>query len=298
MTSSPRSASASGSAIISSIASIFSVDQLSTSHTYQVICATAEFPIGRDVEGVLSTITAVLFYHPQPDDPPMKEGYCYYIFGKIATVHPTTELPEDIERSVLDFQVDVWSISKLEGKQRPIPPFISVTGSASNKKARSFDLHNMQYFHTGESRSSFSFTFPENSRKYRNNLPIPSPNSVCHVTGILTRSTVKNSAGIGFTQADVADISFPGVKRNTIGGSLLKGQQSTTASNWLTDDPFADKDVAPSSHKRALSPVDLTKDDEGHSTPTPVQKKQKGSGDQGHVNDVINQSYQVEGATE
>ncbi|KIJ28743.1 hypothetical protein M422DRAFT_269952 [Sphaerobolus stellatus SS14] len=115
---------------------------------HQVICATAESPIGRDVEGVLSTITAVLFYYPQPDDPPMKEGYCYYIFGKIATVHPTTELPEDIERSVLDFQVDVWSISKLEGKQRPIPPFISVTGSASNKKARSFDLHNMQYFRT------------------------------------------------------------------------------------------------------------------------------------------------------
>ncbi|KIJ23234.1 hypothetical protein M422DRAFT_276237 [Sphaerobolus stellatus SS14] len=165
MTSSPRSASSSGSAIISGIAFIFSVDQLSTSHTYQVICATAEFPIGRDVEGVLSTITA------------------------IATVHPTTELPEDIERSVLDFQVDVCSISKLEGKQRPIPPFISVTGSASNKKARSFDLHSMQYFRTGESRSSFSFTFPENSRKYRNNLLIPSPNSVCHVTGILTGST-------------------------------------------------------------------------------------------------------------
>ncbi|KIJ41257.1 hypothetical protein M422DRAFT_255765 [Sphaerobolus stellatus SS14] len=54
---------------------------------------------------------------------------CYYIFGKLASILPLTPLPDDIEWSLLDFQVDAHNLVKLEGKQHPIPPSISVSGN-------------------------------------------------------------------------------------------------------------------------------------------------------------------------
>ncbi|KIJ41460.1 hypothetical protein M422DRAFT_780256 [Sphaerobolus stellatus SS14] len=108
-----------GSAVISGIASIFHVEQLSLSRSYKIIRATAEFPIGLD-----------------------ENGCCYYLFGKISIIQASTELPDNIECDMLDFQVDVWSLSKLEGKKCPVIPFISVSGCASNcrDKERTFDL--------------------------------------------------------------------------------------------------------------------------------------------------------------
>ncbi|KIJ53125.1 hypothetical protein M422DRAFT_242238 [Sphaerobolus stellatus SS14] len=225
----------------------------------------AEFPIGHDENGVLNTVTAILFYYPQPDEPYPTEGNCYYIFGKLAAIQPSMQLPEDIERALVDFQIDVFALSKLEGKQRPIAPFISVTGTASSSgnKEHVFNLDMLHYFRTGEIPSSYAFTFPINSKKYHgNNLPMPQNGSLCHVTGIITGSTFKDNNSNLRIQSDVVDISFPGLKCKSIGGSPIKGRQTSSA-HWLTDNAPNEPGTPSSSQKkrRSSTPVDLTKED-------------------------------------
>ncbi|KIJ35242.1 hypothetical protein M422DRAFT_262411 [Sphaerobolus stellatus SS14] len=103
----PQPPASPGSAVISGIASIFHVEQLSLSGSYKIIRATAEFPIGCDKNGVLNTVTALRFYYPQSDDSPPVQSCCYYFFSKISTIQASTELPDDIECDMLDFQVDI-----------------------------------------------------------------------------------------------------------------------------------------------------------------------------------------------
>ncbi|KIJ49302.1 hypothetical protein M422DRAFT_246392 [Sphaerobolus stellatus SS14] len=175
------------------------------------------------------------------------------------------QLPEDIEHALVDLKIDVFALSKLEGKQCPIASFISVTGTASSSgnKEHVFNLDMLQYFRTGEIPSSYAFTFPINSKKYHgNNLPMLQNGSLCHITGIITGSTFKDNNSNLQIQSNMVDISFPGSKCKSIGGSPIKGCQTSSA-HWLTDNAPNEPGTPSSLQKNCCSstPVDLTKED-------------------------------------
>ncbi|KIJ31733.1 hypothetical protein M422DRAFT_266630 [Sphaerobolus stellatus SS14] len=99
-----------GSAIISGHALLFHIEQ-PYSKNNRLIRAIAEFPIGYE-DGILQAVTSLIHYYHDSDEPVPAEGVCYYICGKLAAIHPKTDLPDDIERSMVDFQIDAFVVSK------------------------------------------------------------------------------------------------------------------------------------------------------------------------------------------
>ncbi|KIJ28541.1 hypothetical protein M422DRAFT_270144 [Sphaerobolus stellatus SS14] len=224
-----------GSATISGHTLLFHIEQ-SPSKSGRLICATAEFPIGHDEDGILQTVTVLIHYYYDSNEAMPIEGVCYYISSKLTTIHTSTDLPEGMEHSMLDFQVDVFVLSRMEGKQCPKPPVITVCGTSSsnNEKQWCFNLDLMQFFRDGDLSSSYLFTFAENS-KFCKTIPLPQPNSLTYVTAIITgSSTLNTKTKMPQILADIIDITFPGTKRKAVGGSPIKGRKSANT-NWLAD---------------------------------------------------------------
>ncbi|KIJ55670.1 hypothetical protein M422DRAFT_240280 [Sphaerobolus stellatus SS14] len=222
-------------ATISSHTLLFHVEQ-PPSKSGHLICTTAEFPIGHDEDSILQTVTVLVHYYYDSNEAMPIEGVCYYISSKLTTIHTSTNLPKGMERSMLDFQVDVFVLSRMEGKQCPKPPVITVCGmsSSNNEKQRCLNLDLMQFFWDGYLSSSYLFTYAKNS-KFHKTIPLPQPNSLTCVTAIITGSSTPNTkTKMPQIPADIIHITFPGTKRKAVGGSPIKGHKSTNT-DWLAD---------------------------------------------------------------
>ncbi|KIJ40217.1 hypothetical protein M422DRAFT_256756 [Sphaerobolus stellatus SS14] len=200
------------------------------SKSSHLIHATAEFPIGHDEDGILQTVTALIHNYYDSDEAMLIEGVCYYISGKLTTIHTSTNLPEGMKCSMLDFQVDVFV------ETAPKPPVITVCGTSSsnNEKQWCFNLDLMQFFQDGDLSSTYLFTFAESS-KFHKTIPLPQPNSLTCVTAIITGSSIPIAkTKMPQILADIIDITFRGMKCKAVGGSPIKGCKSTNT-DWLAD---------------------------------------------------------------
>ncbi|KIJ29973.1 hypothetical protein M422DRAFT_268539 [Sphaerobolus stellatus SS14] len=118
-----------GTALIHSIA-MLQHTQIVTSSGGHSLLAIAEFPLGYDDKKEIHTVLAVVQYKgPSNKTYPPSNSFCY-ICSKTASITHTTALPQDVEQDMIDFVIDAFFMHRLNGKQIPHAPFVTVVATS------------------------------------------------------------------------------------------------------------------------------------------------------------------------